>query len=99
MSGFPSTLDKAEADSLAPHDCGAVRRYSRRLSDKILAAFHHACDQADLEVAERLLQVLEEMLTKRPTKPTNKRTRDINAFVAGHERLWHLRQTRTNKVL
>ena len=34
---------------------GAAPRHSRRLSDKILIAFHHACDQADYEVAEQLL--------------------------------------------
>ena len=31
-------------------------RYSRRLSDKIFLAFHHACDQRDYEIAERLLK-------------------------------------------
>jgi hypothetical protein len=38
----------------------AVR--TRRLSDDILRAFHHACDQGDLEVEERLLAVLESSL-------------------------------------
>jgi hypothetical protein len=38
----------------------AVR--TRRLSDHILRAFHHACDQGDLEVEERLLAVLESSL-------------------------------------
>jgi hypothetical protein len=38
-----------------------VRRHARRLSDKILIAFHQACDQADFEVAERLLNILETM--------------------------------------
>ena len=38
---------------------GAAPRYSRRLSDKILIAFHHACDQGDFEVAEQLLHILE----------------------------------------
>jgi hypothetical protein len=37
-------------------------RYSRRLSDKILIAFHQACDQRDFEVAERLLKVLDSMI-------------------------------------
>ena len=39
----------------APHQ----RHARRRLSDKILIAFHHACDQADLEVAEQLLSMLD----------------------------------------
>jgi hypothetical protein len=45
---------------------GGAPRYTRRLSDKILIAFHHACDQADFEVAEQLLHILEMMLTRRP---------------------------------
>jgi hypothetical protein len=38
----------------------------RRLSDDILVAFHHACDQGDIEVAQSLLRVLEFMI-RRPT--------------------------------
>ena len=66
-------------------------RYTRRLSDKILIAFHHACDQADFEVAEQLLAVLEMMLTRRPISPDTNRRRNMESLVAAHERLWHLR--------
>ena len=66
-------------------------RYTRRLSDKILIAFHHACDQADFEVAEQLLSVLEMMLTRRPLTPDGTRRRNMESLVAAHERLWHLR--------
>ena len=52
-------------------------RHSRRLSDKILIAFHHACDQADYEVAEQLLRILEMMLTRRPVSPDTNRRRNI----------------------
>lgn len=69
----------------------AVPRYTRRLSDKILIAFHHACDQADFEVAENLLQVLEMMVTRRPLTPDGTRRRSMESLVAAHERLWHLR--------
>ena len=68
-----------------------VPRYTRRLSDKILIAFHHACDQADFEVAESLLQVLEMMVTRRPLTPDGTRRRSMESLVAAHERLWHLR--------
>jgi hypothetical protein len=66
-------------------------RYTRRLSDKILIAFHHACDQADFEVAEQLLHILEMMLTRRPLTPDGTRRRNMESLVAAHERLWHLR--------
>ena len=49
-----------ESTSLAP-------RHGRRLSDKILVAFHNACDINDFEIAEALLRLLEIMLTRRPT--------------------------------
>jgi hypothetical protein len=69
----------------------AAPRYSRRLSDKILIAFHHACDQADYEVAEQLLRVLEGMLTRRPVNPDGNRRRSLETLVAAYERLWYLR--------
>jgi len=65
-------------------------RYTRRLSDKILIAFHHACDQGDLEVGEQLLHVLEMMLTRRPLTPDGNRRRNMEGLVAAHQRLWHL---------
>ena len=70
---------------------GGAPRYTRRLSDKILIAFHHACDQSDFEVAEQLLHILEMMLTRRPFSPDGTRRRNMESLVAAHERLWHLR--------
>jgi hypothetical protein len=74
-----------------PGTGGGAPRYSRRLSDKILIAFHHACDQSDFEVAEQLLHILEMMLTRRPLTPDGTRRRNMESLVAAHERLWHLR--------
>jgi hypothetical protein len=62
------------------------------LSDKILIAFHHACDQADFEVARKLLETLEMMLKQRPQVPDRTRRRNLESLVAAHERLWNLRQ-------
>ncbi|MES2713078.1 MAG: hypothetical protein V4653_15975 [Pseudomonadota bacterium] len=72
-------------------------RHTRRLSDKILIAFHHACDQADYEVAEDLLRILETMLTRRPTAPDGNRRRNIESLVAAHERLWMLKHPEVNQ--
>jgi hypothetical protein len=44
-------------------------RYTRRLSDHVLIAFHHACDQGEIEVARRLLDVLE-FIVRRPPRGT-----------------------------
>ena len=72
----------------------SVPRYARRLSDKILIAFHDACDQADFEVAEQLLHVLEMMLTRHPLLLDGTRRRNMESLVAAYERLWHLRHPR-----
>lgn len=69
----------------------STTRYSRRLSDKILIAFHHACDQDDYEIAEDLLGILERLLTRRSIHPDANRRKSIESLVAAHERLWHLR--------
>jgi hypothetical protein len=69
-------------------------RYTRRLSDKILIAFHQACDQADFEVAERLLKVLESMIAAQRRASAlrgSERRRDQDTLIAAHERLWQLR--------
>jgi len=92
------------AVSISDHDtgrdhgaAGTVPRYTRRLSDKILIAFHHACDQGDFEVAEQLLHILEMMLTRRPMLPGGNRRRNMESLVAAHERLWHLRHPHTEE--
>lgn len=75
----------------------APPRHTRRLSDKILIAFHHACDQGDFEVAEELLRILEMMLTRRPVAPDVNRRKNMESLVAAHERLWLLRHPEANE--
>lgn len=86
-----SMANRPEAEAPTEGAAPTTPRYSRRLSDKILIAFHHACDQGDFEVAEQLLHVLEMMLTRRPLTPDGTRRRNMESLVAAHERLWHLR--------
>jgi hypothetical protein len=83
--------DDQDSDGARDVRGGSAPRHSRRLSDKILIAFHHACDQADYDVAEQLLRILEQMLTRRPVSPDTNRRRNMESLVAAHERLWHLR--------
>ena len=85
------TINQADERGARETGAGAAPRYTRRLSDKILIAFHHACDQADFEVAEQLLHILEMMLTRRPLTADGTRRRNMESLVAAHERLWHLR--------
>ncbi|HEY8611082.1 MAG TPA: hypothetical protein VIL69_07305 [Roseomonas sp.] len=69
----------------------AAPRHTRRLTDKILIAFHHACDQGDYEVAEEMLRILEMMITRRAASPDTNRRKNMESLVAAHERLWLLR--------
>ena len=65
-------------------------RYSRRLSDKIQAAFDHACDEGELTVAGDLLETLEVVLLRVAPRP-DRREAIVGPLLASHERLWHLR--------
>ena len=84
------------AGSLDGRSGAPIPRHARRLSDKILIAFHHACDQGDFEVAEDLLRVVEMMLTRRPASPDTNRRKNLESLVAAHERLWLLRHSEVN---
>jgi hypothetical protein len=66
-------------------------RHARRLSDKILIAFHQACDQRDIEVAGQLLGVLEFMTKRIPNLPNGEKRRAQEYLVAAQERLWQIR--------
>lgn len=87
--GTTVLLDDDAARRVTPY---SLLRHTRRISDKVLIAFHHACDTSDLESATHLLNVLETILTRRPAQADTNRRRNIESLVAAHERLWHLRQ-------
>jgi hypothetical protein len=84
LTDAPPTAEASRPDA-------AVPRQSRRLSDKILVAFHHACDQHELDVAEQLLHIVETMLRRPGPHADTNRRRGLDGLVAAHERLWHLR--------
>lgn len=65
--------------------------YNRRLSDKILIAFHHACDERDLEVARQLLKILEVVVNSQKMPAERNRRREVESLVGAHHRLWNLR--------
>lgn len=90
-----SEVDDKDEVSVREGANHGIPRHTRRLSDKVLVAFHHACDTSDLEVAEQLLGTLEMMLSRRTPNPDSNRRRSIESLVAAHERLWHLRHPDT----
>ncbi len=86
-----STIEDEERPEPFPAQGAAIRRHTRRLEDKLLVAFHHACDVNDLEVAAHVLRVLELMLSRRPSQLDSSRRRNMESLVAAHERMWHIR--------
>ena len=83
--------DFNDRDGSAERGATVGPRYTRRLSDKILIAFHHACDQTDFDVATDLLVILEKMLKRPNAGSDSNRRKSIESLVAAHERLWLLR--------
>ncbi len=79
--------DEAQRDSQVV----VTPRHTRRLSDKILVAFHQACDTDELEVADQLLLILDRMMGRSPKINEGNRRRNMESLVAAYERLWHLR--------
>ena len=73
-------------------------RYTRRLSDHVLIAFHHACDQGEIEVARRLLDVLEFIVRRPPRGPGGGERRAKESLVAAHERLWQIQHQEASAV-
>jgi hypothetical protein len=69
----------------------SLPRYTRRLSDKILIAFHQGCDQNDVEVAQCLLAILDFMVQRPPTDMEGGERRTKANLAAAHERLWQMR--------
>ncbi len=96
---MPKSNNNIAVDSGDAHDnmeerlagARAVPRYTRRLSDKILLAAHHACDQGDQEIAKRLLEVVE-LLVRRDGNPADADDqKSAERLVAAYTRMWYLR--------
>ena len=81
--------DQATADAL---------QYRRRLPDKILVAFHHACDERDTVIAGQLLETLECLISGRVMYPKQDRRKTIESLVGAHSRLWHLKDSAKKRL-
>ena len=81
------TLDRLQGDQSRPT---SLLRRPRRLLGDVMIAFHFACDQNELEMADRLL-VMAETVMRRPSPVGHLEHRqDVDTLVAAHERLWDL---------
>ncbi len=67
------------------------RKQKISLFHRILLTFHDACDMRDIDVAMRLLKILEPMAIAAGEGASRDRTHVLRGFVAANERLWNLR--------
>jgi hypothetical protein len=65
--------------------------YSRRLSDKMLVAFDHACDEGKLDAAAELLEIAKTILLREPAAQPNRRN-SVDLITERQERLSQLRK-------
>jgi len=102
--GLPMKLQEATSLMQASQDEAAttawvapvarVPSYSRRLSSQIAGALDEACKHGDLEVAKRLVRILEMKLARRPPDPLgSERRRDMETVVAAYAWLWSVRNS------
>jgi hypothetical protein len=80
-------LTKPQAEVAAASE----RRQKTALFHRILLTFHDAADTRDIEVALRLLKILESLATAPTDATPHERTRALRGLVAAHERLWAIR--------
>ncbi|WP_428375574.1 hypothetical protein [Lichenicoccus sp.] len=73
----------------------STTRQGRQLSERILGAAHQACEQGELDVAQRLLELAETVLSSDQTESTVARRHLMEGLVVTHQRLWNLRQPPT----
>lgn len=67
----------------------------RRLSDKVLSAFHQACDQKEVDIAELLMRALETILTRQGGKSVQDLREDLGPVSEAYNRLDALRKAAT----
>jgi hypothetical protein len=79
------TEDQIDASSTSQ------RRQKTALFHRILLTFHDACDTRDIEVALRLLKILESLVPAQGEASPPERMRALRGLVAANERLWAIR--------
>jgi hypothetical protein len=67
-------------------------KHGRRLSDKILIAFHHACDARDVDTAEGLLATLDRLISRPVPVETPDRRKVVETLADANYRLWDLKR-------
>lgn len=84
------TALETASEALHKQSTSLAACHGGRLADKVLIAFHQACDRSDLAVADRLLGILDTIVTRVSKSPELKGRRKMVTTVGLHRRLWQL---------
>ena len=74
-----------------------VPRNGRRLQDRVLVAFHMACDVGDHATAWMLLAIIESIAIRGGEMAPGDRRKNVEPLVAAHERLWELKRLKAGR--
>ena len=77
-------------DPPADTTANKIHRRPRGVAGHIFTAFHQACDQSDLDLAEQLLAVLARVIAGPRHQPAAPDLHDKESLVAAYECLWEL---------
>nr|WP_321983206.1 hypothetical protein [uncultured Lichenicoccus sp.] len=67
-------------------------KQGRQLSERILGAAHQACEQGELAVAQRLLELAESVFSSNQSETPVAREHLMEGLIVTHQMLWNLRQ-------
>jgi len=88
------TMNKIKWDKMQASPATAeALKYRRRLSDKILIAFHDACDKRDILTAEDLLATLGRLIARPALREMHDRRKIAETQADANYRLYDLKRT------
>jgi hypothetical protein len=90
LTPFPTAFTLRPSATTDTMRFEAPRPYPSSTSEKILAAFHAACDQSDMAVGNALLRILDTMAKQRPMHDDARKRRNMEQLAAAYVRRWDL---------
>jgi hypothetical protein len=92
LLGTTKMGDTSWVGSQASPATAEALRYGRRLSDKLLIAFHDACDKRDIPTAEDLLGVLDRYVGRPIPTEVQDRRKIVETLADANYRLWDIKR-------
>ncbi len=91
LQGIIQMVEFESNEGQGSHATAEALQYGRRLSDKILIAFHHACDARDISTAEDLLGTLDRLNARPMVVESYDRRKIVETLADANYRLWDIK--------